>query len=47
VAKNIVAGRKIYDQWQVNQDAEYHEDGRAGADQALTGGRLVPVPAAA
>jgi hypothetical protein len=47
VAKNIVAGRKIYDQWQVNQDAEYHEDGRAGADQALTGGRLVPAPVAA
>jgi protoporphyrinogen oxidase len=25
--KNIVAGRPVYDVWQVNQDAEYHEAG--------------------
>lgn len=29
--KNIVAGEKKYDVWQVNQDAEYHEAGSAGA----------------
>jgi hypothetical protein len=45
--KNIVAGRRIYDQWRVNQDAEYHEDGKAGAEQALAGGRLVPAPVGA
>jgi protoporphyrinogen oxidase len=47
VVKNIVAGRKLYDQWHVNQDAEYHEDGKAGAEQALAGGRLVPAPVGA
>jgi protoporphyrinogen oxidase len=40
--ENIVAGRDVYDVWAVNQDAEYHEAGRAGA-QALPGGvRSVP-----
>ncbi len=24
-AKNIIAGRKLFDIWNVNQDAEYHE----------------------
>ncbi|HET7753598.1 MAG TPA: NAD(P)/FAD-dependent oxidoreductase [Anaeromyxobacteraceae bacterium] len=28
--KNIVAGRRLYDVWNVNQDAEYHESGCAG-----------------
>ncbi len=37
-AENIVAGRPVYDLWRVNQDAEYHEAGQAGA----TGLRLVP-----
>ncbi|MBM3994274.1 MAG: NAD(P)/FAD-dependent oxidoreductase [Planctomycetes bacterium] len=43
-AKNIVAGENVYDLWQVNQDAEYHEAGKAGDQQqiATTGGRLVP-----
>ncbi|MBU2531820.1 MAG: FAD-dependent oxidoreductase, partial [Alphaproteobacteria bacterium] len=31
-ARNIVAGREIYDPWAVNQDAEYHEGGSAGMD---------------
>ena len=31
-ARNIMAGEKLYDLWQVNQDAEYHESG-AAADQ--------------
>jgi len=35
---NILAGRPVYDLWRVNQDAEYHEAGSAGA----TGLRLVP-----
>ncbi len=29
--RNIVAGEKLYDIWQVNEDAEYHEDGEEGA----------------
>ena len=29
-AKNILAGRPLYDIWQVNQDAEYHEAGASG-----------------
>ena len=47
VTRNIVAGRQIYDQWQVNQDAEYHEAGTAAAQEVLTGGRLVPTPVSA
>jgi protoporphyrinogen oxidase len=39
-AENILAGRPIYNLWRVNQDAEYHESGEAGA-QGKTG-RLVP-----
>jgi len=38
--KNIVAGREVYDLWNVNQDAEYHESGKRG--EAETGGRMVP-----
>jgi len=41
-AKNILAGRQLYDVWQVNQDAEYHEAGDRGAQETDTGGRLVP-----
>ena len=34
--KNIIAGRRIYDVWEVNQDAEYHEAGTApGVDYKL------------
>ncbi len=28
--ENILAGRKLYDVWKVNQDAEYHESGERG-----------------
>lgn len=28
-AKNIIAGERLYDVWQVNEDAEYHEAGAA------------------
>jgi len=38
-ARNILAGRELFDPWRVNQDAEYHEDGDRGADEA---GRLIP-----
>jgi hypothetical protein len=42
-AENILADTKLYDLWQVNQDAEYHETGAAQAEEP--GGaalRLVP-----
>ena len=41
-ALNIVAGRPVYDVWQVNEDAEYSEQGVSGADVALASERLVP-----
>jgi protoporphyrinogen oxidase len=49
--KNILLGRREYDVWRVNQDAEYHEAGEAGQQQvadtatvaAAAGGRLVPM----
>jgi protoporphyrinogen oxidase len=41
-AENILAGRPVYDLWRVNQDAEYHESGDAGAQAGATGLRLVP-----
>lgn len=37
--KNILAGRPLYDVWCVNQDAEYHEEGEAGAQHTLDAGR--------
>jgi protoporphyrinogen oxidase len=40
-ARNIIAGTQQWDVWQVNQDAEYHEAGAAGADSA-SGLRMVP-----
>jgi protoporphyrinogen oxidase len=41
-ARNILAGERIFDTWQVNEDAEYHEAGAAGAKEALASERLVP-----
>jgi hypothetical protein len=41
-AKNILAGERLYDVWNVNEDAEYHEAGAAGAAHALRSERLVP-----
>lgn len=41
-AKNIVAGEKVFDLWEVNQDAEYHEAGKAGEQAGATGLRAVP-----
>jgi hypothetical protein len=40
--RNILAGAPIYDVWNVNEDAEYHEAGEAGAQAALESVRLVP-----
>jgi protoporphyrinogen oxidase len=39
---NILAGKHVYDTWQVNEDAEYGEAGLSGADEALKSERLVP-----
>jgi protoporphyrinogen oxidase len=41
-ARNILAGARIHDVWNVNEDAEYHETGEAGAQEALRSERLVP-----
>ena len=44
-ARNIMAGKRKYNVWAVNQDAEYHEAGKGGAESlnALdTGLRKVP-----
>ena len=41
-ARNILAGERLYDIWQVNEDAEYHEAGAANAPAALASERLVP-----
>jgi protoporphyrinogen oxidase len=40
--RNIMAGAPVYDVWNVNEDAEYHEAGEAGVRQALKSVRLVP-----
>jgi hypothetical protein len=40
--ENILAGRRLYDLWQVNEDAEYHESGERGA--SVSGMRQVPQP---
>ncbi len=41
-ARNIMAGARLYDVWNVNEDAEYHEAGESGVRQALDSVRLVP-----
>jgi protoporphyrinogen oxidase len=46
-ARNIIAGERLYDVWNVNEDAEYHESGMSGAQQALGSARLVPEKLAA
>ena len=46
--ENIRLGRRAFDVWNVNQDAEYHEEGEAGAERSLAANpaldseRLVP-----
>ena len=41
-AANILAGRRVFDVWQVNEDAEYHESGRSQAESGASGLRAVP-----
>jgi protoporphyrinogen oxidase len=41
-ARNILADERIYDIWDVNEDAEYHEAGSSGIKSALGSERLVP-----
>lgn len=42
-AKNIIAGNELYDLWNVNEDAEYHEGGMRGAEETeKIAERLVP-----
>jgi protoporphyrinogen oxidase len=40
--KNIIAGTNTFDIWNVNEDAEYHEAGVSGAEEALKSERMVP-----
>ncbi len=46
-ARNIIAGARLYDVWNVNEDAEYHEAGESGVKEALDSLRRVPEKAAA
>ncbi len=45
--RNILAGRRVFDVWAVNEDAEYHEAGASGAQDALESVRKVPTRAGA
>jgi protoporphyrinogen oxidase len=40
-AKNIIAGEELFDLWDVNEDAEYHEGGDRGVAEGIVG-RAVP-----
>ena len=40
--KNIIAREMLFDIWNVNEDAEYHEAGNSGAEEALKSVRMVP-----
>ena len=44
-AENILADARIHDVWQVNEDAEYHEEGNAGEQSSVSGLRSVPTRA--
>ena len=41
-ARNILTGKRLYDVWGVNEDAEYHEAGASGVKEALASERAVP-----
>ena len=45
-ARNILAGERLFDIWEVNEEAEYHETHEAGQRRALYSERLVPRKAA-
>jgi hypothetical protein len=40
-AKNILANQNLFDLWNVNEDAEYHENGNAG-ENSFEAGRAIP-----
>jgi protoporphyrinogen oxidase len=40
--QNILAGKRLYDVWSVNQDAEYHESGERPSGDGASGLRAVP-----
>jgi protoporphyrinogen oxidase len=40
--KNILAGKTIFNLWQVNEDAIYHETIGAGEEETVSTGRLTP-----
>ena len=42
-ARNILAGERVFDVWNVNEDAEYHEAGSSGVQEALQSEQLVPM----
>jgi protoporphyrinogen oxidase len=43
--ENIVAGRPLYDVWEVNQDAEYHESGETAARRGVVArGQPIAMP---
>ena len=44
--ENILAGKRVWDIWNVNEDAEYHEAGASGVEAALKSERMVPKKAA-
>ncbi|HUR97587.1 MAG TPA: NAD(P)/FAD-dependent oxidoreductase [Pyrinomonadaceae bacterium] len=44
-AENILSEKRLYDVWQVNEDADYHEEGKAGERSAVSGLRSVPTRA--
>ena len=41
-ARTSSPARRLYDLWNVNEDAEYHEAGVSGEQEALRSVRLVP-----
>ncbi|MBX7528137.1 NAD(P)/FAD-dependent oxidoreductase [Qipengyuania vesicularis] len=45
--ENIVAGKRVYDTWCVNEDAEYHEAGDEGAEASIPNRQLTEDQAAA
>jgi len=41
-AQNILVRGRLYDVWNVDEEAEYHEAGEVGVRSALDSVRLVP-----
>jgi protoporphyrinogen oxidase len=41
-AENILAEARLHDVWEVNEDAEYHEEGNVGEQSSVSGLRSVP-----